>query len=156
MFFKKDKKETKKDEYLDDDVWWYCCKHGLALDKEDYSQWELDTLKAEAQKEKYEKHQKEFEILKNHFKNKERGGRRMEMVKVNQIEKYTAFKDLEVGDTFITSKGSDVVFMKIREATIGDNAIFNAVTLNAGDAAFFIDGESIIPVRSKCEWEIID
>jgi hypothetical protein len=89
-------------------------------------------------------------------KDKERSGRRMEMIKVNQMEKYTAFKDLEVGDTFITSKGSDVVFMKIREATIGDNASFNAVTLNAGDAAFFIDGESIIPVRSKCEWEIID
>ena len=42
------------EEFLDDDSLWFCCKHGLSVNKKDYTESELDAIKVKALQEKEE------------------------------------------------------------------------------------------------------
>ena len=39
------------EEFLDDDSLWFCCKHGLSVNKKDYTESELAAIKAKALQE---------------------------------------------------------------------------------------------------------
>ena len=43
-----------KEEFLDDDSLWFCCKHGLSVNKKDYTESELAAIKVKALQEKEE------------------------------------------------------------------------------------------------------
>ena len=57
------------EEFLDDDSLWFCCQHGLSVNKKDYTESELATIKAKALQEQKENenrnHQKLYNILNN-------------------------------------------------------------------------------------------
>ena len=42
------------EEFLDDDSLWFCCKHGLSVNKKDYTKSELAAIKVKALQEKEE------------------------------------------------------------------------------------------------------
>ena len=42
------------DEFLDKDSLWFCCKHGLSVNKKDYTESELAAIKVKALQEKEE------------------------------------------------------------------------------------------------------
>ena len=42
------------EEFLDDDSLWFCCKHGLSINKKDYTESELVAIKVKALQEKEE------------------------------------------------------------------------------------------------------
>ena len=42
------------EKYLDDDSLWFCCKHGLSVNKKDYTESELAAIKVKALQEKEE------------------------------------------------------------------------------------------------------
>ena len=42
------------EEFLDDDSLWFCCKHGLSVNKKDYTESELAAIKVKALQEKEE------------------------------------------------------------------------------------------------------
>ena len=42
------------EEFLDDDSLWFCCKHGLSVNKKDYTESELAAIKAKALQEQEE------------------------------------------------------------------------------------------------------
>ena len=42
------------EEFLDDDSLWFCCKHGLSVNKKDYTDSELAAIKVKALQEKEE------------------------------------------------------------------------------------------------------
>ena len=60
--------ETNK-KYLDDDSLFFCCKHGLSVNKSDYTEAELAEIKAKAlqEEEKYRNKNREnlYNILNN-------------------------------------------------------------------------------------------
>lgn len=60
--------ETNK-KYLDDDSLFFCCKHGLSVNKSDYTEVELDAIKAKALQEKEEYRNKNRENLYNILNN---------------------------------------------------------------------------------------
>ena len=60
--------ETNK-KYLDDDSLWFCCKHGLSVNKSDYTEAELAAIKAKALQEKEENRNKNRENLYNILNN---------------------------------------------------------------------------------------
>ena len=49
-FYRDVEEETNK-KYLDDDSLWFCCKHGLSVNKSDYTEAELAAIKAKALQE---------------------------------------------------------------------------------------------------------
>ena len=61
-FYRDVEEETNK-KYLDDDTLWFCCKHGLSVNKSDYTEVELDAIKAKALQEKEEYRNKNRENL---------------------------------------------------------------------------------------------
>ena len=42
------------EEFLDDDSLWFCCQHGLSVNKKDYTESELAAIKAKALQEQEE------------------------------------------------------------------------------------------------------
>ena len=42
------------EEFLDDDSLWFCCKHGLSVNKKDYTESELAAIKVKTLQEKEE------------------------------------------------------------------------------------------------------
>lgn len=42
------------EEFLDDDSLWFCCQHGLSVNKKDYTESELVAIKAKALQEQEE------------------------------------------------------------------------------------------------------
>lgn len=42
------------EEFLDDDSLWFCCKHGLSVNKKDYTESELAAIKVKALQEQEE------------------------------------------------------------------------------------------------------
>ena len=60
--------ETNK-KYLDDDSLFFCCKHGLSVNKSDYTEAELAAIKAKALQEKEECRNKNRENLYNILNN---------------------------------------------------------------------------------------
>ena len=60
--------ETNK-KYLDDDSLWFCCKHGLSVNKSDYTEAELAAIKAKVLQEKEEYRNKNRENLYNILNN---------------------------------------------------------------------------------------
>ena len=42
------------EEFLDDDSLWFCCKHGLSVNKKDYTESELAAIKVKSLQEKEE------------------------------------------------------------------------------------------------------
>ena len=60
--------ETNK-KYLDDDSLFFCCKHGLSVNKSDYTEDELVAIKAKALQEKEECRNKNRENLYNILNN---------------------------------------------------------------------------------------
>ena len=42
------------EKFLDDDSLWFCCKHGLSVNKKDYTESELAAIKVKALQEKEE------------------------------------------------------------------------------------------------------
>ena len=52
-FYRDVEEETNK-KYLDDDSLWFCCKHGLSVNKKDYTESELAAIKVKALQEKEE------------------------------------------------------------------------------------------------------
>ena len=42
------------EEFLDDDSLWFCCQHGLSVNKKDYTESELAAIKVKALQEKEE------------------------------------------------------------------------------------------------------
>ena len=60
--------ETNK-KYLDDDSLFFCCKHGLSVNKSDYTEAELVAIKAKALQEKEEYRNKNRENLYNILNN---------------------------------------------------------------------------------------
>ena len=63
-FYRDVEEETNK-KYLDDDSFWFCCKHGLSVNKSDYTEAELAAIKAKALQEKEEHRNKNRENLYN-------------------------------------------------------------------------------------------
>ena len=49
-FYRDVEGETNK-KYLDDDSLWFCCKHGLSVNKKDYTESELAAIKVKALQE---------------------------------------------------------------------------------------------------------
>lgn len=45
-------RQSEASKYLDDDQLWYCCKHGLSVNKEDYTEYELQMITTKALEEK--------------------------------------------------------------------------------------------------------
>ena len=62
--FKALKEETNK-KYLDDDSLLFCCKHGLSVNKSDYTETELAAIKAKALQEEQKYRNKNREKLYN-------------------------------------------------------------------------------------------
>ena len=60
--------ETNK-KYLDDDSLFFCCKHGLSVNKSDYTEAELVAIKAKALQEQEENRNKNRENLYNILNN---------------------------------------------------------------------------------------
>ena len=59
LLVKEDKKlrdaiDKINEEFLDDDSLWFCCKHGLSVNKKDYTESELAAIKVKALQEKEE------------------------------------------------------------------------------------------------------
>ena len=67
-FYRDIEEETNK-KYLDDDSLWFCCKHGLSVNKSDYTEAELAAIKAKALQEKEENRNKNRENLYNILNN---------------------------------------------------------------------------------------
>ena len=67
-FYRDIEEETKK-KYLDDDLLLFCCKHGLSVNKSDYTEVELAAIKAKALQEKEERRNKNREKLYNILNN---------------------------------------------------------------------------------------
>ena len=63
-FYRDIEEETNK-KYLDDDSLFFCCKHGLSVNKSDYTESELNAIKAKALQEKEECRNKNRENLYN-------------------------------------------------------------------------------------------
>ena len=67
-FYRDIEEETNK-KYLDDDSLLFCCKHGLSVNKSDYTEAELAAIKAKAlqEEEKYrnKNHENLYNILNN-------------------------------------------------------------------------------------------
>ena len=55
--------------FLDDDSLWFCCKHGLSVNKSDYTEAELAAIKAKVLQEKEEYRNKNRENLYNILNN---------------------------------------------------------------------------------------
>jgi hypothetical protein len=51
------------EKFLDDDQLWFCCKHGLSVNKEDYTEAELKTMTFKAMQEEMERKQKNHNKL---------------------------------------------------------------------------------------------
>ena len=59
LFGKEDKKlraaiDKVNEKFLDDNSLWFCCQHGLSTNKKDYTESELDAIKAKALQEQEE------------------------------------------------------------------------------------------------------
>lgn len=67
-FYRDVEEETNK-KYLDDDSLFFCCKHGLSVNKSDYTEVELAMIKAKALQEKEEYKNKNHENLYNILNN---------------------------------------------------------------------------------------
>lgn len=67
-FYKDIEEETNK-KYLDDDALWFCCKHGLSVNKSDYTEDELTAIQIKALQEKEECRKKNRENLYNILNN---------------------------------------------------------------------------------------
>ena len=67
-FYRDVEEETNK-KYLDDDTLWFCCEHGLSVNKSDYTEAELVEIKAKALKEQEENRNKNRENLYNILNN---------------------------------------------------------------------------------------
>ena len=52
--FDRDLEEKTNEKYLDDDSFLFCCKHGLSVNKKDYTESELASIKVKALQEKEE------------------------------------------------------------------------------------------------------
>ena len=76
MLFKNFYKDVEKDveeetnkRYLDNDSLWFCCKHGLSVNKSYYTESELAAIKAKALQEEEERRNKNREKLYNILNN---------------------------------------------------------------------------------------
>ena len=74
LLVKEDKKlrdaiDKINEEFLDDDSLWFCCKHGLSVNKSDYTEAELAAIKAKVLQEKEEYRNKNRENLYNILNN---------------------------------------------------------------------------------------
>ena len=74
LLVKEDKKlreaiDKINEEFLDDDSLWFCCKHGLSVNKSDYTEAELAAIKAKALQEEEERRNKNRENLYNILNN---------------------------------------------------------------------------------------
>ena len=67
--FYRDIEEEINKKYLDDDSLLFCCKHGLSVNKSDYTEAELAAIKAKALQEKEERRNKNRENLYNILNN---------------------------------------------------------------------------------------
>ena len=67
--FEIDLEENINTKYLDDDTLLFCCKHGLSINKSDYTEDELAAIKAKALQEKEEHRNKNRENLYNILNN---------------------------------------------------------------------------------------
>ena len=67
--FYRDIEEEINKKYLDDDSLFFCCKHGLSVNKSDYTEAELAAIKAKALQEKEEYRNKNRENLYNILNN---------------------------------------------------------------------------------------
>lgn len=67
-FYRDIEEETNK-KYLDDDSLFFCCKHGLSVNKSDYTEDELVAIKAKALQEQEENRNKNRENLYNILNN---------------------------------------------------------------------------------------
>ena len=67
--FYRDIEEETNTKYLDDDTLLFCCKHGLSINKSDYTEAELAAIKAKALQEKEEYRNKNRENLYNILNN---------------------------------------------------------------------------------------
>ena len=67
-FYRDIEEETNK-KYLDDDSLWFCCKHGLSVNKSDYTEDELTAIQIKALQEKEERRKKNRENLYNILNN---------------------------------------------------------------------------------------
>ena len=67
--FEIDVEEETNKKYLDDDSLSFCCKHGLSVKKSDYTEAELNAIKAKALQEKEEYRNKNRENLYNILNN---------------------------------------------------------------------------------------
>ena len=67
--FYRDIEEEINKKYLDDDSLLFCCKHGLSVNKSDYTEAELAAIKAKALQEKEEYRNKNRENLYNILNN---------------------------------------------------------------------------------------
>lgn len=67
-FYKDVEEETNK-KYLDNDTLWFCCQHGLLVNKSDYTEDELAAIKAKALQEEEECRNKNREKLYNILNN---------------------------------------------------------------------------------------
>ena len=70
-FYRDIEEETNK-KYLDDDSLFFCCKHGLSVNKSDYTEAELAAIKAKALQEEEECRNKNRENLYNILNNQKR------------------------------------------------------------------------------------
>ena len=67
--FYRDVEEETNRKYLDDDSLFFCCKHGLSVNKSDYTEAELAAIKVKALQEKEECRNKNRENLYNILNN---------------------------------------------------------------------------------------
>ena len=67
-FYRDIEEETNK-KYLDDDSLFFCCKHGLSVNKSDYTEAELVAIKAKALQEEEEHRNKNRKKLYNILNN---------------------------------------------------------------------------------------
>ena len=67
--FYRDIEEETNTKYLDDDTLLFCCKHGLSINKSDYTEAELAAIKAKVLQEKEEYRNKNRENLYNILNN---------------------------------------------------------------------------------------
>jgi hypothetical protein len=66
------------------------------------------------------------------------------------------FGELDLGDTFITSKGSQTVYMKMVDSWNEDAWIVNAVSLGSGLTNSFTKDHIIIPVEVNGDWRVLE
>lgn len=63
----REKLDKINENYLDNDQLWFCCKHGLSVNKKDYTVSELAAIKSKALQEKAEientNHKKLYKVL---------------------------------------------------------------------------------------------